>query len=874
MRKIVITAVFALLCTAQVLDAVPARQRKYRKLQPNGTTITLQRHGDEFYHWTTDENGTVVALNKEGIYVPSSMPEGEEMGGRAAAEAAAAAIRTRRAAMPLTRAGGVRTYHFPVILVEFSDVKFRSATAHDDFDRLVNEVDYSDNGATGSVHDYYWENSMGTFDAQFDVFGPYTYNDLCANNPNQADAAKILWNIIRNHDSEVDWSQYDNDNDGYVDMVFLYYAGWNQAEGQDGTIWPHKWDFYSAGTSTSMLDGKRFSTYACTSELKGSSYDGGAPQMCGIGTCAHEFSHTQGLPDFYDVNYEMDGSALGTGSFDIMCSGSYNNEGRTPPYFSAEERIMMGWLDGYAELPASGTVTIPAVNTNFAYKMPTANTSGDGEYFIFECRSGTGWDSYVGPGMLVYHVDKSTKYSNSFHQRNSGSNLGTFNGKQLWDSHRQYLNMVGTHPYFYIVPAADQSSLNYGGNIATMPFPGGRQVTWYIPIDWDGHPYSLFSDIAFDPSGSSGPVVTMTRASAFRGVIGQVTNLAGEPIPGAKVGLYRPRNVPPTSSPDNIQLISGRISGNLIAQTTTDSEGHYSFELPNYTGASLDIEVAAGGYITSYETISSDELPVEKDFKLRDMVNEPLSPTLYKSPTMAPYAPIGYGDTETYLGAIRFSQEELQPYVGCKILRVGFLYYNTNQSIGAVYGIVDAGDSRNLVQVSSPKSLEWNEVDFTDKNLRIEPQKEYYFGYALENCNFGFPLVFDGENDVQPGGAYISVYSPNTTTWKTSVDWSGLDGFGNILVYVELDTSSPIDYNTIANPGYGNYTVGDEFALVLNEATGARKPGTAIQWFFDDEPVSGSSVPLKYPGRHVVEARFTTTEGKTKVVELEIEVQP
>ena len=59
-----------------------------------------------------------------------------------------------------------------------------------------------------------------------------------------------------------------------------------------------------------------------------------------------------------------------------------------------------------------------------------------------------------------------------------------------------------------------------------------------------------------------------------------------------------------------------------------------------------------------------------------------------------------------------------------------------------------------------------------------------------------------------------------------------------------------------------------------NNLPGARKPGTAIQWFFDDEPVSGSSVPLKYPGRHVVEARFTTTEGKTKVVELEIEVQP
>ena len=92
------------------------------------------------------------------------------------------------------------------------------------------------------------------------------------------------------------------------------------------------------------------------------------------------------------------------------------------------------------------------------------------------------------------------------------------------------------------------------------------------------------------------------------------------------------------------------------------------------------------------------------------------------------------------------------------------------------------------------------------------------------------------------------------------------------MIYVELDDSSNVDYNSIDNPGYGSYRVGDTLTLKLNEAEGVRKPGTTITWYYDDEPVSGSSVTFKYPGNHLIEARFTTTEGKTKIVELELNV--
>lgn len=884
MKKIIITTVLALLCATQVLNAIPAKPTKYQMKQPDGTVITLQRHGDEFYHWTTNEKGVVVARNEKGYYVPSGLPKGELMGGRRAAQKNAAAIRARHKAPARTRAVTPTVYQFPVILVEFSDVKFHSSTAQEDFYRLANQRGYSDNGATGSVHDYFWDNSLGQFDAQFDVFGPYTFAGDCADYSEQEDAARILWDVISTHDDEIDWSKYDNDGDGYVDMVFMFYAGWNKAEGEDNTIWPHMWYFEPAGITTSTLDGKRFDVYACTSELKGNSEKNGG--MCGIGACAHEFSHTQGLPDFYDTNYAEDGMAGATYEYDIMCTGSYNNESRTPPYFTAQERVLMGWLDELTELPASGSITIPSVDSNYGAKMMTLNTSGDGEYFILECRSGEKWDSYVYPGLIVYHVDRSNRYTNTYHLEDFYFEM---TGYETWNDIPNLINANGSHPGFYIIPAIDQEELYYYDTVENkprpveyIPFPGAGNISQYVPVDWSGFSYGLLSDITFHANGmydnKTLPTVTMTRSVGFKGIAGKVMNSQNQGIAGAKVRLYMPRIIPQnTPGGDGIHFISGRISANFIAIATTDNDGNYRFELPNFDGHSVDIEVRADGYITAYEKVSFNELPYGKDIFLRRF-EEPVGYTLQKYTAIGDdYMCIGVGGTACNIGAaLSYKQEELLPFVGRKINKIGYFIWrdSLSENLDGAYVLIDAGSQRHVISVPTPRALYWTIVDVSEENLFIQPNTDYHFGYLLENCTIHYPIAFAPETTV-PGASELYYSSNLDDSWRTEVNWMNGDSedFGNLLIYVELG-SGPIDYNSIANPGYGNYRVGDSFALVLNEAAGARKPGTAIQWFFDDEPVSGSSVLLKYPGRHVVEARFTTTEGKTKVVELELNVQP
>ena len=306
---------------------------------------------------------------------------------------------------------------------------------------------------------------------------------------------------------------------------------------------------------------------------------------------------------------------------------------------------------------------------------------------------------------------------------------------------------------------------------------------------------------------------------------------------------------------------------------------YYSLNLSDYAGKDVDIEVVVGGYITKYETISVTTELMARNFTMRG-INEPISYTLKKYSALSDVYGLGYGSTCNTYASICLTADELSYYVGRKILTLAFAYSTGDSgSVSKVYGIIDAGGSRVLTsQVSSPSSGAWNTIDVSSSNLYIEAGKDYNFGYGLLNCTYGYPMLFSQE-DYAEGGFNYYLASGSTSVASSAFAWSELSGNGNLLVYVELDDSSEVNYNYIYNPGYGTYTVGDDFALTLVEATGDRKPGSDISWFFDDEPVatsasaaSGKTVTLKYAGWHVVEARFTTTDGKTKVVDLEINV--
>ena len=520
MKKRILLALTALLAGFQLLTAIPARPGRTVYVQPDGTKIGIRQFGDEFAHWTVDDAGRIVTLSPDGYYRPAQGASASEIRRHGSARRAAAR-QNRAARRAQSDPIAIGQKRFLVILVEFTNKQFStSEDPHAAFTDLLNKPGYSVNGATGSARDYYYENSHGVFEPIFDVYGPvqldttYAYYGQNDYQGNDKQAEQAIVDGCTKLDGEIDFTRYDNDGDGTVDLVFMYYAGMGEADGgATNTIWPHQWELSSAGKSLT-LDGMKIDSYACTNEVVGMGTLEG--QMCGIGTACHEFGHAMGLPDFYDADYGQNGHAAALFDFSLMDGGCYNNESRTPPYLNIQERIMLGWLaeeDVVHEFPESGTYTLPSVDENIAYKTLTDQP---GEYFLYECRGSNGWDAALeAHGLLVYHVDKSDRIVTV---KPFGSAL-RLPAWQLWEEWNEYnsINENGSHPCFYIIPAADQDNLLFGHYLYAgyyyfdtdeapkIPFPGSEKVTTYTPKSWNGVE-SLFSlsDIAY-----ANDVVTM-----------------------------------------------------------------------------------------------------------------------------------------------------------------------------------------------------------------------------------------------------------------------------------------------------------------------------------------------------------------------------
>ena len=441
-----------LILIASVCHAGPARPGTRTFSQPDGSTFEARVRGDEFMKIITTANGNAIIKDADGwwcyatydhegqktssghrvgknvpthILSASGMIPYEMLAMKATQKRMGNGIRKRGNALAGMQAGeetlpdsGIdtepdiepetRTRHGLVILAEYSDVKFRHS--REEFQNLLTLEGYDVGGATGCAKEYFDSQFHGMFDFEFTVSEVVTLEGVRAyygkNNFYDDDShpAEMIVEACTLADEFVDFSIYDDDDDGYVDNVFVFFAGEDEADDPDRNsdcIWSHAWFITSgAGLDELVLDGKIIDQYACTSELMA----GGV--IAGIGAFCHEFSHTLDLPDFYDTDYESNGGwAPGFwGSTSLMDGGNVNNNCNTPPYFNAIERELIG-LSAPVIIDRNGTYTLEPIHKEGRYYR--LDTDVENEYYLFECRSNEGWDEYIGgSGMLVYHIDR------------------------------------------------------------------------------------------------------------------------------------------------------------------------------------------------------------------------------------------------------------------------------------------------------------------------------------------------------------------------------------------------------------------------------------------------------------------------------------
>lgn len=456
------------------LWAMPALDHYFPLQQPDGSSLHIRSVGNEVLNFKVTEDGYVVARDSLGFF--SYLGEdgfisgvhAHEIAQRSAQELEFLNSLNKEAVLNAVRnRGESRTYgtihkaegsfestdsgvpairYMPkpnvlandgekkalVILVQFSDVKFKSSDPKAQFESYLNEDGYNVNGNLGSVKEYFRENSSGKFVPNYEVVGPITLSGPAYKTYGnysvygQMGGAVALMEALDTLISRqaVDFTQYDSNKDGFVDFVHMIYAGIGSNDSkQDSAVWPHMW--YLSGVYANLLNanvaGKRVASsgsgfrksytyvdaYACSNELDGVAWteNRNSSKIVGVGTFIHEFSHLLGLGDHYSKE-----SNLYTLSYwDVMDAGAYNYASRSagissaPPYYSAFEREYMGWMKA-SEIEEGDGIELQPIQKNTAIKVKNPKKSD--EFYLLEYRNRSKWDvGLPNHGMLIWHID-------------------------------------------------------------------------------------------------------------------------------------------------------------------------------------------------------------------------------------------------------------------------------------------------------------------------------------------------------------------------------------------------------------------------------------------------------------------------------------
>ncbi len=408
MHKILLP--FVAVASALTASAVAPCPWPVKYTSPDGTSTEVIIKGNEHSQIYYDMSGNALLPDADGVLVPAS--EQQVMSAQAKARAAAAQARTSAALhegyVPYTGSPDVC-----VILVQFSDVKFSVSSPYNYYNSWLNGENFTTDGNTGSVREYFKAQSSGKYSPNFRLYGPVTLSRARSYYASTNSAYKMVHDACGALDSQVDFSQFDLNGDGNVDNVYIIFAGQGSNYGASNAPWPHNSTCETGLFTKKTVDGKLLYHYSCTCEQ---GYTAGQPD--GIGTFIHEFGHAIGFPDYYNTDVAGDDTP---NFWSIMDRGNYLGYGKTPCGYSAFERNALGWLD-YTELTSPATVKLrPMAEDNFAV---TISTGRQGDYYVLENRPATGWDRGIyGGGMLIWHIDASDASALANKPNNDSSHL-------------------------------------------------------------------------------------------------------------------------------------------------------------------------------------------------------------------------------------------------------------------------------------------------------------------------------------------------------------------------------------------------------------------------------------------------------------------
>ena len=437
---------FGLLFAAMTAGAVKMKPGINIIKQADGTTITVRAYGDEDLSYFLASDGTLLYQEGTNFYIAGVKADGtlystgvlaHEPSMRTIKEISAIKAQNAKAFYnsmeTQAKANKVRRepmtpdnsllpslgkHKIPVILVEFSDVEFSVENPKATFDKYLNgkelfnkETDPEMGQNYAGVAKYFKDMSFGKFEPEFEVYGPVNLGKPLATYgagySSQENMGLLLTDACTAVDDEVDFTQYDSNDDGNIDLIYIIYAGFSQSIAGNSTDCIHpKSGYLSLAKSFDGMDVKR---YGVNNELNGTpAAQANGPIINGIGLFCHEFSHCMGLPDLYPKSGSIAEACINQNMdyWSLMDAGEYTANGYRPTAYTAWERERLGWME-IGTLTGPSNVELKSLDEGgAAFRIYNDKDETGHEYYIVENVQNNGWNKNLfGNGLMVTHVD-------------------------------------------------------------------------------------------------------------------------------------------------------------------------------------------------------------------------------------------------------------------------------------------------------------------------------------------------------------------------------------------------------------------------------------------------------------------------------------
>jgi len=717
--------------------------------------------------------------------------------------------------------------HIFTVLVEFRNIRFTLEDPQTCFSDLLNT----------EVSAYFSENSSGLFRPVFDVYGPVLLEkpmaaygkDVMEKGERLGDTAPelALAEACRQLEEEVDFASYDADGDGVLDLVLFIYAGFDQASGATAdAIWSHHADVRTCKDQEvidARFDDRALGYYFCTSELRGTE----GAQAVGIGPIIHEMGHALGLPDLYDTDGAKNGLTGGMYQFSVMAEGLYNKQGDVPPPLLAVEKLLLGWMspeklvplqEGWSQLPLG--------------KTAVSATSTEGECFYYEA---------LPMGLLVYHVDRS--------EREIDGHPASYYWADWRASNR--VNAYGDHPCCYVVPPADAKNFNAPSpNPASFVFPGTSQVRAFLPEDWEGEAGTLALS-CIDPEESG--IRFRVLESGTHVLCGLVLDSQGVPVSGAQVQLFA--------------------NTECVGEDRSDMFGYYQLETSVETAGQWLVRVSKPGYRTMERETAFSHAKLQCEYLSLVKNDAPASTLFYTYDLAGSSGFFAQEGSEPLMAAVRFTAEDLAPFVGRRLSEVVCFPHVTNpETIGNLYVTLDVAGERQLSQdAGTPEAGEYTPVSIPlEADFRIPEGLDVYVGYGFQECGDNQPLtvVYPGERE----NSFYTPFSLEKSAWKPLYQKKA--GFYmDLMLQVRLEevpaeTPADMGYACIALPE-GPLKAGEWLDLQVLMPVDARFK--TVTWRLDEKNLPGTRLELP-SGEHTLEARVQYEDAREEILRAQLMV--